>query len=213
MSYRFKGQKVIIEGVENIIVPTSLPGSPEDGYLAVDSSDGKLKVYNETKARWVVLGDAEDIVFNNTSNGYTATEVQSAIEESFNSAILKPRFSIVTTFNGTTGNEYLGYSELIPGDKTPIRIPLNSVLKEITVAYRDTLLGSASIDGTYRLYKNGLSNPGDVVHTEVFSNQNNGKLITGLNISFNANDYMVGQWVDQGSNPKDMVIVYFFQVQ
>ena len=214
MSIKLRSTKVIINGQEQTIVPGALPNSPSNGYFAIDSSDNKLKVWHTAKNRWIILGDAEDIFFDNSSNDFTSTNVQDAIEESYNSAIAKPRFSIVTAFNGTTGNnDWLGYNELIPGDQVPIRIPMNCKLKEITFAYRDTLIGSASVDGEFRLYKNGLSNPTNVVHTETFSNQNNGKIVSGLNISFSSNDVMVGRWTDLGSNPNDMAIAYFFQVE
>lgn len=213
MSYRLKGPQVIIEGDINKIVPQTLPVTPVDGQFIIDIADKKLKAWNATLTRWVILGDALDVVFDNATNDFVSTNVQEAIEEARTTAILKPRFSIVTTFNGTVGNDWLGYSELIPGNEVPIRIPLNCKLKEITFAYRDTLLGSASIDGVFRLYKNGFTNPTNVVHTETFTNQNNGKLVSGLSIAFGANDFMVGQWTDTGSNPNDMVIVYFLQVE
>lgn len=81
MSYRFKGASVIIEGEEQRIVPGPLPPNPTNGLIAVDQSDNKLKVYHSSKGRWIVLGDAEDVVFNNSVNGFDATNVQAAIEE------------------------------------------------------------------------------------------------------------------------------------
>lgn len=219
MSYRFKGQKVIIEGNENLIIPMTLPVSPSDGSIAVDVSDKKLKYWHETKARWIVLGDASDIIFDNSSNGYAAVNVQTAIEESKTEAILKPRFSITTTFNGTIGNnDWLSYNELIPGDQVPIRIPLNCKLKEVTIAYKNTSLlgiptGSNLIDGRLQIYKNGLTDPTDIIHTETFSNQANGKVVSGLNVSYAAGDFLVSKWKDDGDNPSDMAIVYFFQVE
>lgn len=219
MSYKFKGQKIIINGVEQIIVPSSPPGSPEDGSIIVDVADNKLKVWHQSKNRWLVLGDAADIVFDNSTNGYTAIQAQAAIEESKNVAIAKPRFSVTTTFNGTVGNnDWLGYSELIPGDQVPIRVPVNCKLKEVTIAYKNTALlgiptGSNLIDGRLQVYKNGLTDPTDVVHTETFTNQANGKIITGLNVSFSAGDFLVSRWRDDGDNPSDAVIVYFFQIE
>lgn len=164
-------------------------------------------------------GVAHEYWFDNSSNGFISTHTQAAIEEAKSSAILKPRFSIVTTFNGTVGNNnWLGYSELIPGNEVPIRVPLNSKLKEITVSYKNTDLlgiptGSNLIDGRLQVFKNGLTDPTDIVHTETFTNQANGKIIAGLNISFAAGDYLVSRWKDDGDNPSDMAIVYFFQVE
>ena len=164
-------------------------------------------------------GVANEYWFDNSSNGFSATHLQTAIEEAKNTAILKPRYSIVTNFNGTVGNNnWLGYSELIPGNEVPIRIPMNSKLKEITVAYKNTELsgiptGSNLIDGRLQVFKNGLTDPTNIAHTETFTNQASGKVISGLDISFAANDYLVSRWKDDGDNPSDMAIVYFFQVE
>lgn len=219
MSYKLKGQYVIINGQRQFIVPSTLPTSPADGYFAVDSADQKFKVWNQAKNRWIVFGDAVDIVFNNATNGYVSTNVQAAIEESKNIAILKPRFSITTTFNGIiSNNDWLGYSELIPGNQVPIRIPLNCYLKEVTVSYRNANLlgiplGGDLIDGRLQIYQNGFTDPTNVIHTETFTNQADGKVISGLNIHFNANDFIVSRWKDDGDNPSDMAIVYFFQIE
>jgi hypothetical protein len=209
MSYRLKGPKVILEGDINKIVAQTLPVTPEDGQFVIDSADKKLKVWNATANRWIILGDAVNQVFDNSSNGFTATNTQAAIEESKASAPGKARASIVCTFNGTIGNNnWLGYSELIPGDQVPILIPWNCILKELTVVYQNAFLGSPSIDGRLDLYKNGTAG-GNIVHQITFTNDNDGGIFTP-DISFNAGDQLRGRWVDQGDNPADMVICYFF---
>lgn len=58
MSYRFKANRVQVEGVEQVIVPSSLPSNPTDGFIAIDEQDGYFKVYNETLAKWVILKDS-----------------------------------------------------------------------------------------------------------------------------------------------------------
>ncbi|NJO48140.1 MAG: hypothetical protein HC840_00330 [Leptolyngbyaceae cyanobacterium RM2_2_4] len=197
--------------------------------LAADITAGLVQVSDGTNTYSAAAGvaylkkfeiiNASDVPFSNSGNGFTAINAQEAIEEAKTTSILKPRFSIVTVFNGTIGNNnWLGYSELVPGDQVPIRIPLNSKLKEITVAYKNTNLleiptGSNLIDGRLQVFKNGLTDPTNIVHTETFTNQANGKVITGLNISFATGDYLVSRWKDDGDNPSDMAIVYFFQVE
>lgn len=219
MSYRLKGHKIILEGEINKIIEQSLPISPEDGQFIIDSSDKKLKVWNLSESRWIILGEALNQKFDNSSNGFTSTNTQDAIEEAKTVAILKPRFSIVTTFNGTVGNNnWLGYNELLPGNEVPIRIPLNSVLKEVTISYKNTRLlgiptGSNLIDGSLQIYKNGLTDPTNIIHTETFTNQASGKVISNLNAPFLAGDFLVSKWKDDGDNPSDMAIVYFFQVE
>lgn len=212
MSYRLKGPKLILEGDQNILTPQALPVSPVDGQFILDVADKKLKVWNASLNRWVILGDAVNQVFNNSSNGFTATNTQNAIEEAKTSAPGKARASIICTFNGTVGNNnWLGYSELIPGDQVPILIPWNAVLKEMTVIYQNAFLGSPSIDGRLDLYKNGTAG-GNIVYQVSFVNDNNGGVFFP-NISFTAGDQMRARWVDQGDNPSDMVICYFFLLE
>lgn len=145
--------------------------------------------------------------FDNSTNGFAATDVQAAIEEAKATAVSKVRFTLVTTFNGVVGNNsWLGYSELLPGNTSPIRLPLACILREISFSWNGT-----SVDGTYRIYKNGTA-AGDIVYTTTFTNQNGGSQITGVNISFAANNFYSGFWVDAGDNPLDMSIVYYFEV-
>ena len=218
MSYRLKGQKVIINGVEQIIEPSSLPETPFDGYFLIDEADGKFKCYNETKGAWIILGDAEDQSFDNSVNGFVSENTQDAIEEARNTPYSTSRFAVTTTFNSTVGNnQWLGYSELLPGNTTPIIIPRNCKLQEITFSWSSTitiLLGlvtlSSDVDGTFNLYKNGTSS-GDIIWSKVFSNASGGAVSSNINVSLNAGDFIIGRWVDQGSNPSDMAICYFFQ--
>lgn len=160
---------------------------------------------------------AEGVPFDNSTNGFTSTDTQAAVEEAKTSSIAKSRFVITTTFNGTIGNnQWLGYSELMPGNNVPIRIAIACILKEIAFSYSQSNilgipLGSEQVDGSFVLYKNGLTNPTNVVHTEVFTNQAGGKIVTGLSISLAAGDFIVGRWTDSGDNPSDMAICYYLQ--
>jgi hypothetical protein len=140
------------------------------------------------------------IPFNNTGNGFAATEAQSAIVE----ASRKARASIQSTFDGAIGNnQWLGYTHQIPGDTVPIRIPWDCTLLEVTMSWV-----GAAVDGNFVLYKNGIV-AGNIIYTEVFTNQNGGANLTP-NLSFAAGDLLRGRWVDTGDNPTDLAIVYFF---
>lgn len=224
MSYRFKGQQVILEGDINKLVPQTLPVSPVDGQFVVDSADKKLKVWNASESRWIILGEALDQKFRSTTttpiraNGFVAQDTQTAIEEAKASAISTSRFVITTFFNGTIGNNnWLGFSEVLPGNQVPIRLPVKCRLKEIQFSYaQSSLLGpplnGEKVDGRYDLYKNGLTSPTNVVWQGSFTNQPAGKYFTNVNVDFNAGDWFVGRWVDLGDNPADMAITYFFEV-
>lgn len=218
--YFFKGRSIILKALERLVIIPSEPITPaEDGQLHIDIDSKKLKTWNSIKNRWIILGDAEDIIFDNAENGFTATSTQAAIEESKNTAPGFARASITCTFNGTvSNNQWLGYSELLPGNRVPIRLPWNCTLKEISVSYSSpNLLGiplsSEYVDGSFKIFKNGLTDPTHVVYTNVFTNQLGGKTISNINININADDWIVGKWSDQGDNPSDMAVTYFFQLR
>lgn len=161
---------------------------------------------------------AKSIPFDSNGTEFSSTAVQEAILEAKQLALANSRFTIVCVFNGTIGNNnWLGYSELLPGNQVPIRLPKNCKLREISFSYSvSSLLGvpisGDQITGKFKIFKNGLTDPDNVVHTEQFTNQVGGKIVSGLNISLNVNDYIVGKWIDEGNNPSDMAIVYFFEV-
>lgn len=151
---------------------------------------------------------AEVTPFNNSTNGFVSTDVQAAIEEARTSAIQKVRYTIVTTFNGVVGNnQWLGFNELLPGNQVPIRIPINSILREIAFSFVGT-----SVDGNFQIYKNGFL-AANIAYTYSFSNVDGGAIASGINLSFNSSEFFAGRWVDTGDNPSDMSVVYFFEVQ
>jgi hypothetical protein len=163
-------------------------------------------------------GVAKSIPFDTTDNNFGSPSVQEAIIEAKNKAISVSRFTITGIFNGTIGNNnWLGYSEVLPGNQVPIRLPINCKLREISFSYyTSTLLGvplsGDQVTGKFKIFKNGLTDPTHVIHTEQFTNQVGGKTVSGLDLSLNANDFIVGKWIDEGNNPSDMAIVYFFEV-
>lgn len=104
---------------------------------------------------------ASNVTFNNTSNGFAATDIQSAIEESGASA--SPGFSFGRS--GTvTGNTWLRRPGNVPSNRAGVTIPINNpVISEVSCSNRnvdsytleiwehegdltnDTLLGTVSI--------------------------------------------------------------------
>jgi len=153
------------------------------------------------------LHKAADESFSNVGNGFIATNTQAAIEESA-VKLAKTRFSITCVFNATiAANQWLGYSDQLPGDTVPIRIPRNSILREVTVSFAGSL-----VDGVIVLYKNGTA-AGNIINSTTISfvNVTGGGVFSGLNLSFNAGDQLRGRWTDNGDNPNDMAIVYFFE--
>jgi hypothetical protein len=139
-------------------------------------------------------------------SGIESTDVQNAIEEVVGIVTSKARFAMVFCHNSTVGNNnWLGFSELVPSNTTPLIIPVASQLKEIAFSYN-----GLSVDGQMKIYKNGLL-PGNVIYTMTLTNQNNFILVSGLNILLAQGDRISAQWVDTGQNPSDAALQFFFQ--
>jgi hypothetical protein len=147
---------------------------------------------------------ARAVPFDNATNGFTADEVQSAIEEARDTAPGKARATMASIMNGTVGaDSWLGHNELVPGDTVPFRIPWNCTLEEVTVSFP-----TLSVDGAMVFYKNGTG-AGQIVFTETFTNVDNGKNFNP-NLSFVAGDLLRMRWTDTGQNPADMATTMFF---
>lgn len=146
--------------------------------------------------------NATQTPFDNSTNGFSAQTVQTAIEEARTNPAA--RISIVTTFNGSIGNnQWLGYNQLLPGNTVPIRIPWSCTLKDLSFSFV-----GAAVDGVFSLYKNGTL-AGNIVYTNTFTNVNGGKNVVNINIPLLAGDFIVGRWTDTGDNPSDLALTYF----
>lgn len=153
---------------------------------------------------------AQQTPFDNSTNGFLATEVQTAIEEAKLTGGVQ-RFSITSINNGTlTNNQRVGYSESLPN--TPIVIPKASILKEITFANSAT-----NADARFDIYRRPtpLSSPtpgGTAVLLQQWTITNSlTGLLTGLNFSFSAGEEILMVFIDTGDNPTDAAVMFFFQ--
>lgn len=153
------------------------------------------------------LRTALNNIFSNSGNGFVATNVQAAIEEARDSAVGKARFGMAFVHNGSVGNNtWLGFSELVPSNTTPLIVPVNCKLTELAFSF-----AGANVDGVLLIYKNGIVNPLNVIYSNTFTNQNSFKLMSGLNLTLNAGDQLRAQWQDTGDNPNDVALQWFFQ--
>lgn len=153
------------------------------------------------------LRTALNNIFSNSGNGFVATNVQAAIEEARDSAVGKARFGMAFVHNGSVGNNtWLGFSELVPSNTTPLIVPVNCKLTELAFSF-----AGANVDGVLLIYKNGIVNPLNVIYSNTFTNQTSFKLMSGLNLTLNAGDQLRAQWQDTGDNPNDVALQWFFQ--
>lgn len=214
MSYRLKGQKVILDADKVYLTPKALPSSPLDGCMAVDIVDKKLKIFNESLNRWIVLGDAIDIVFDNSSNGFNATNIQAAIEES-KSSIQGSLFSVNFSNNGTSSNLWLNLAESpIPSNAAPYVVPFDCKFVGMTFTN-----ASNNIDQNIEIY---ISNQGDgsiAAKTFIYALRNVRTYCkTDLNTNNNNLNLSAGDKVsvylrDMGDNANDPVVTLFFKTR
>jgi hypothetical protein len=150
---------------------------------------------------------AEAVPFDGTEatpTPFVAENVKDGIIEARNSAPGKARVTIPCIHNGTLSNGFwIGYSELVSSDTTPIVIPWNSRLKEVSFSANRN-----SMDGQMDFYVNGTS-VGDIVYSESFVNVNRVKVFLP-DFALSANDLLRMRWVDNGQNPRDMALMLFF---
>lgn len=144
---------------------------------------------------------AESVPFDNSSNGFTSEEVQSAIEEAKNTAEGFPRAGSRSTYNGTVSNgDWLGPNELL--SNTPLLVfPVTTKLNEISWSNSNA---NVSFDIQFRLG----SKTGTIFYTMQVRSPNSGYgYVDGLNYSFNAGDVIYAQYIDQGTNCSDMDLI------
>ena len=114
------------------------------------------------------------------------------------------RYALVLQHNGTVGNgTFFGYSNLINGLDTPIVIPRNSTLKDLSFSN-----ANASADFTIYLRKN--SSTATPFYTITKTNSDNFTEID-INELFSAGDLIYLEYQDNGTNASDVGIVLFFR--
>lgn len=139
--------------------------------------------------------------FDNSSNGFIADEVQTAIEEAKQNAEGFPRAGIRSTYNGTVGNNnWLGPTELLPN--TPLLVaPVKLKLQEITWANQNT-----NVD--FRIEFRLTSKTGTIFHTLTVTSPNSGYgYVSGINYDLNPGDAIWAQYKDNGTNMSDADLI------
>lgn len=213
MSYRFKAPKVIIEGDVNKIEPQTLPVSPIDGQFVIDSVDEKLKVWNVSLNRWIILGDAVNQVFSNSGNNFTAVNTQAAIEEARNTPIGK-LISFSTNRTGGAGNAYTCWGESgMPSNDSPFVVPMNARIIGISASSNS---GGRNYDINVNIANAGA---GGTVNRSLVYQIRNGRTYTrmdwtGTDAAYNVNagDKIGVYCQNQGAAPSDLTVTVHMQI-
>ena len=96
---------------------------------------------------------SRSVPFDNTSNGFTATEVQSAIEEAYQAAANASRGPTIAGFDGTASTgRWLEFYANNPSDSNPFVLAEPAQLIALSI-----VTSAASATGTATIYKNGVS--------------------------------------------------------
>lgn len=153
MSYKFKGEIVIINGTEQILLPGPLPESPLNGHIAIDEQDGFFKVYNEQQSKW--------LIFSNSSNKKHFLEYQYIGQMNYSQYLFAGAFnSLVGPRSGDQSNGYR-YSNSAPriapfsGDVTQAVVRIEGVAQstgsaaaEVTCVFELWRVGTNGSEGT-----------------------------------------------------------------
>lgn len=148
---------------------------------------------------------ASSVPFDNDTAQFSSNpeNVQEAIEasgEGVQTALDTPRYTILLQHNGTVSNNtFIGYDSLIPGDSTPVIIPIYSQILEFTFSN-----SNSGADYTLEFRKNGTG-----VATFYSVSKTNTQFFTDSTIDtiFNAGDQIYIKYIDNGTNASDAVIL------
>lgn len=120
---------------------------------------------------------ARSLFFDNSTNGFIATNTQAAIEEAYTLAKNASRGTTTCGFDGTaSATRYLEFFSNNPSNNNPLVMPENSQLIAVSVS------ASSNSTGTITIYKNGVS----VQTLSLTASRKN--TVSGLSISFNTLD-------------------------
>ena len=147
--------------------------------------------------------EAADTPFDNTDNDFTSDNVQDAIEEI--EFLVEPLVVPLTLiFNGTLSNgEFIGYSNLLPGDDTPIVCPITGSFTGFTWSN-----SRSNCDFALHFRKNSMT------ATPFFIWSVDNTQTANVNVTpepFTAGDTIFVEYVDEGTNASDAGIVLKFK--
>lgn len=154
---------------------------------------------------WKIIPNATDVPFDNSTNGYTADNVQDAIEEGVSLALQTPIFPLSLLWNGTVSNgKWYGYSNLLPGDETPIVIPSKSEFIGFTWSN-----GNTGADFTLHFKKNSTGAADFLSDSRTNTQFYNYFLVTPE--LFLAGETIFIQHEDDGTNANDVGFILIFR--
>lgn len=144
---------------------------------------------------------SKSVPFDNSTNGFTSTEVQSAIEEAKLAAQGFPRAGIRSSYNGAVGNnDWLGPNELL--SNTPLLVaPIALQINEIS-------WGNQTTNVQFHIEFRTVSKTGTIFYTLTVTSTNPGYgYVNGLTLNINPGDVVYAQYKDDGQNVSDLDLI------
>jgi hypothetical protein len=122
---------------------------------------------------------ASSTPFNNSTNGFTAIDVQAAIEEVNNNASSKGRYVICAGFDGNASSgRFLEFNSNVDSDKAGYVVVRNCILREISLVCES--------NATFTVTIQKRSGPTTVTTASLTSSR--AGITTGLSAAMSAND-------------------------
>jgi len=216
--------------ISDIELSTLARTIPASGQITIPVGDYLLLGSEDSITELTPLINSGDIVINDGSNDLSSDEaieyaqypdqasnirftptssiaeinVQDAIGSGVNTALNTPRYGIPLIYNGVvSNNEFIGYSNLLPGDETPIIIPVDSEITGYTFSN-----SRADASYTIELRKNSETatpfNTTSKITTKNF-------IQSELSEEFAAGDSIFVKYLDDGVNASDVGILLTFK--
>lgn len=147
---------------------------------------------------------ASSLPFDNSTNGFVAEDTQAAIEELL--LIAAPLIvPIPLIHNGIMSNgDYIGYSNLLPGDNTPVLSPMTGSLVNFTFSN-----SRSSADFTIE-FKRGSTGATPFFSWTV-TNTKTASVTLPNPEAFAAGEEIYLKYIDQGTNASDTAIILGFK--
>lgn len=152
--------------------------------------------------------DARSVRFTTQGVVLTSKNAEAAIDEAASqaqTALITPRYTISLQYNGTVSNNtFIGYAANIPGDTSPVTIPLKARLKEIAYTNKN----SADFNLEFRINTTGGGAFKTITKTttQFFTDNTFAQL-------FDAGDRIYVKYISTGTNSQDVSVLLSFQAE
>jgi len=196
----------IIDMGLTISANSSLSLNNTDNWILADSLDIITLVNNGTLTVTVPSNIlATYLNFDNSSNGFSSTNIQSAIEEAGSGLTVPVHFNQLWS-EEKGKNKWLTLSEEAKGDKTLFIVPFDCKVVALTWSNEKD-----NVDRDIEIYKNGTSSADKIFTWQIRASRTRYKtnLLTGL--SFLQGDRVAVFSRDKGKDDKKPVFSMFFK--